>query len=267
MKGAPDRQPPWFYAHRRQDQGEEVFSKAAWVVATWFGCGFAPKAGHCRVAGGSPPVLARGTVGPRRRGRYRARRHPRRGLGGVVVVRELADEDPQVVVADEVAGTLITMLSMAAWSWRAVVVEVFLFRLFGMVKPWPIRKLERLPGGWGVVMDDVGRRCPRRCSMGILRYVRLLPWAGRGASRRRSGGAMRRACGLCPRYSLALRLPPRHRGRKRPLKACGPPSRTTGGHGCVSVRVSVCAAELRRVGSGGAGQARVGLLRRVGAVA
>jgi phosphatidylglycerophosphatase A len=92
-----------------------------------------------------------------------------------VVVRELANEDPQVVVVDEVAGTLITLLPMAAWSWRAVVVGVFLFRLFDIVKPWPIRKLERLPGGWGVVMDDVGAGVLGAVVMGILRYVRVLP--------------------------------------------------------------------------------------------
>ncbi len=92
-----------------------------------------------------------------------------------VVVRELADEDPQVVVVDEVAGTLITLLPMAAWSWRAVVVGVFLFRLFDIVKPWPIRKLERLPGGWGVVMDDVGAGVLGAAVMGMLRYARVLP--------------------------------------------------------------------------------------------
>jgi phosphatidylglycerophosphatase A len=92
-----------------------------------------------------------------------------------VVVRELADEDPQVVVVDEVAGTLITLLPMAAWSWRAVVVGVLLFRLFDIVKPWPIRKLERLPGGWGVVMDDVGAGVLGAAVMGILRHARVLP--------------------------------------------------------------------------------------------
>jgi phosphatidylglycerophosphatase A len=148
----------------------------AWVVATWFGCGLAPKAPGTVGTLGAIPLY------------WLALRGGRAGVGltalavtltGVwaasVVARELAKEDPQVVVVDEVAGTLITMLPMAAWSWRAVVAGVLLFRLFDILKPWPIRKLERLPGGWGVVMDDVGAGVLGAAVMAVLRYSRVLP--------------------------------------------------------------------------------------------
>ena len=148
----------------------------AWVIATWFGCGLAPRAPGTVGTLGAIPLY------------WLALRGGRAGVGvtalavtlaGVwaasVVARELADEDPQVVVVDEVAGTLITMLPMAAWSWRAVVVGVLLFRFFDILKPWPIRKLERLPGGWGVVMDDVAAGVLGAAVMAVLRYARVLP--------------------------------------------------------------------------------------------
>jgi phosphatidylglycerophosphatase A len=58
-------------------------------------------------------------------------------------------------VVDEVAGLLVTMIPMAAVTWRTVLAGFLLFRLFDMTKPWPVRLFERLPGGWGIVMDDV----------------------------------------------------------------------------------------------------------------
>jgi phosphatidylglycerophosphatase A len=72
-----------------------------------------------------------------------------------VVAREVGKKDPQIVVIDEVAGLLITMAAVDALSWQTLLAGFVLFRALDMLKPWPIRKLERLPGGWGIVMDDV----------------------------------------------------------------------------------------------------------------
>ena len=68
--------------------------------------------------------------------------------------------DPGPVVLDEVAGqwvALLVLLLAAAERPGAVAVAVsfFLFRAFDIVKPWPIRRLEQLPGGWGIVVDDL----------------------------------------------------------------------------------------------------------------
>lgn len=70
------------------------------------------------------------------------------------VVRALGAKDPQIICIDEVAGVFIA-LTAAPRSWPGVVAAVVLFRVFDMAKPWPARALERLPGGWGVVLDDV----------------------------------------------------------------------------------------------------------------
>ena len=64
-------------------------------------------------------------------------------------------EDSGFIVIDEMAGFLMTLF-LIPWSARSVVIGFFLFRLFDIVKPFPIRRLEtKLPGGWGVVGDDV----------------------------------------------------------------------------------------------------------------
>ena len=65
-------------------------------------------------------------------------------------------KDPQRVVSDEFAGFLVTVLLFRAPSLTATVVWAFvLTRFFDMVKPPPCRQLERLPGGWGILLDDV----------------------------------------------------------------------------------------------------------------
>jgi phosphatidylglycerophosphatase A len=70
------------------------------------------------------------------------------------VARATGIEDPQFVVIDEVAGQLITMIA-APVSWKTVLVGFILFRGFDIVKPPPVRQLERLPEGFGIVLDDV----------------------------------------------------------------------------------------------------------------
>lgn len=76
----------------------------------------------------------------------------------------LARTDPGEVVIDEVAGQAVTFL-IAAWFLPAdlpmkhcclvAAIGFLLFRALDITKPWPIRKLEALPGGWGVLADDL----------------------------------------------------------------------------------------------------------------
>ena len=62
--------------------------------------------------------------------------------------------DPGLVVIDEVAGMLVTLLAVPV-GFGGAVVGFFAFRLFDIVKPFPARQAERLPGGWGVMTDDL----------------------------------------------------------------------------------------------------------------
>jgi phosphatidylglycerophosphatase A len=73
-------------------------------------------------------------------------------------IESLWGHDSQRIVIDEVAGQMITFVLAGKMrlSGVAVFVGFFLFRLFDITKPFPIRRLEKLPGGTGVMADDVG---------------------------------------------------------------------------------------------------------------
>ena len=71
-----------------------------------------------------------------------------------IAARESGREDPGFVVIDEVAGQWIALLGSPT-DWRHALIALVLFRLFDITKPFPARQLERLPGGWGIVFDDV----------------------------------------------------------------------------------------------------------------
>jgi len=75
------------------------------------------------------------------------------GTAGVTS-KELGRKDPRPIVIDEVCGQLIAYLFVPG-LWIDVAVGFFLFRLFDVIKPYPIRKLENLPMGWGIMADDV----------------------------------------------------------------------------------------------------------------
>ena len=71
------------------------------------------------------------------------------------VVRALERDDPQAVVVDEMVGYWITMMPVLALHWPWLVLGFILFRLFDILKPWPIRGLDReVGGGLGAMLDD-----------------------------------------------------------------------------------------------------------------
>ena len=70
------------------------------------------------------------------------------------VARTSGVKDPQFVVIDEVAGQLIALIA-APLAWKTFLTGFILFRAFDIVKPPPVRQLERLPEGTGIVLDDV----------------------------------------------------------------------------------------------------------------
>lgn len=70
------------------------------------------------------------------------------------VARASSNKDPQFVVIDEVAGQLIALIA-APLGWKTFLAGFILFRAFDIVKPPPVRQLEQLPEGMGIVLDDV----------------------------------------------------------------------------------------------------------------
>ncbi len=67
----------------------------------------------------------------------------------------LGKKDAQSIVIDEIAGYLVSMV-LAPSGWMSVVAAFILFRVFDVIKPWPLKRLQDLRGGVGVVLDDVG---------------------------------------------------------------------------------------------------------------
>jgi phosphatidylglycerophosphatase A len=90
------------------------------------------------------------------------------------VARASGRKDPQYVVIDEVAGQLITLIA-APIAWQSLLLGFILFRAFDIVKPPPVRQLERLPQGVGIVVDDVGAGLYGLAVMQIVLHFGLLP--------------------------------------------------------------------------------------------
>jgi len=88
------------------------------------------------------------------------------------VARATQIKDPQFVVIDETAGQLITLIG-APLTWKSFLVGFILFRAFDIVKPPPVRQLERLPEGTGIVVDDVAAGLYGLAVMQILLHFGL----------------------------------------------------------------------------------------------
>ena len=134
----------------------------AWTAATALGAGFGkPGPGTWGSVAAVLVWFAAGSLS-----------HPSRAtmgwatLAGVIVVtaigipaatrveQECGRTDPGFVVLDEVAGQWLTLVACPI-EWRHALLGLLLFRLFDIVKPWPVRKLERLPGGTGIMLDGI----------------------------------------------------------------------------------------------------------------
>ncbi len=88
-------------------------------------------------------------------------------IGSIVCVRcapasiaATGKKDPSEVVTDEFAGQAVTFIFAGIFAAEGIFVTALfgflLFRFFDIIKPWPLRKLEKLPHGWGVLADDLG---------------------------------------------------------------------------------------------------------------
>jgi phosphatidylglycerophosphatase A len=71
-----------------------------------------------------------------------------------LVARGSGVKDPQFVVIDEVAGQLVALIAVP-FAWKSFLAAFILFRAFDILKPPPVRQLEALPEGTGIVLDDI----------------------------------------------------------------------------------------------------------------
>jgi phosphatidylglycerophosphatase A len=146
----------------------------AWVLSLWFGCGLVPLAPGTAGTLGALPLY------------WWVRPHGVFALAvcaaAITVVgvwsssrvaKACGLKDPQFVCVDEVAGMLVTWLAAPA-GWKGVVAGFLLFRAFDWLKPFPARALERLPGGWGIVLDDVAAGAWGAAALLLMRSLGVL---------------------------------------------------------------------------------------------
>ncbi len=69
-----------------------------------------------------------------------------------IYAKKTAKDDPQEIVIDEVAGYWVSMIGLDV---SYAIVGFFLFRIVDIIKPFPVRTMERLPGGIGIMADDI----------------------------------------------------------------------------------------------------------------
>lgn len=95
------------------------------------------------------------------------------GIPIATKLEKIHGEDPSLVVIDEVAGMLVTYFALNAglMGWIA---GFFWFRFFDILKPFGVRKLEKLGGGMGIMMDDIGAGVLAAIATQAMAY--LLGW-------------------------------------------------------------------------------------------
>jgi phosphatidylglycerophosphatase A len=138
-------------------------SSGAFLIATWFGCGYAPAApGTAGSLAAVVIAIALHYFVGYSAGYERATLLLLTAIllapgiwSASVVARETNKTDPHIVVVDEVIGQWITLAGAATFNWRTYLAAFILFRLLDVWKPPPARQFESFPGGWGIVADDV----------------------------------------------------------------------------------------------------------------
>jgi len=132
---------------------------AVLLIATWFGCGYAPFGPG---TAGSLAALAIAIVLHLAYGSGRGTFLLLTAillLPGIwaadVFAKRIGQKDPHVVVVDEVLGQWLTLAGAATLNWKSWLAAFALFRIFDIWKPPPVRQLEALPGGIGIVADDL----------------------------------------------------------------------------------------------------------------
>jgi phosphatidylglycerophosphatase A len=126
----------------------------AYILGTFFGCGYSP------VGPGTVGSLAAILIAIPIGNRVTIVLLSMVLLGPAIwaagkVAQYESRKDPQIVVIDEVLGQWITLAGASALNWKSFLAALLFFRLFDIWKPWPVRQLEGLSGGIGIVADDL----------------------------------------------------------------------------------------------------------------
>jgi phosphatidylglycerophosphatase A len=134
-------------------------NRFARLLATWFYLGYAPKApgtaGSLGALAIAWPLVQYASFPPWAFAALAAALLAPAIWAADVTARETGKKDPQIVVVDEVVGQWLTLAGATRFNLKSWIAALILFRAFDMWKPAPVRQLERIPGGAGIVLDDV----------------------------------------------------------------------------------------------------------------
>ena len=134
-------------------------TKLAVAIATWFGCGYSPvapgTAGSLAAIGIAYALVEKAQWRPIHFAWLALVALPVGIWSAGVTARQSQSKDPGIVVVDEVLGQWITLAGALSLNWKSWLAAFCLFRLFDIWKLPPVRRLEALPSGLGIVADDV----------------------------------------------------------------------------------------------------------------
>jgi phosphatidylglycerophosphatase A len=80
-------------------------------------------------------------------------------------------KDPGYVVIDEVVGQIVTLLLRPDAAWKWLLTGFVVFRVLDVIKPFPARQAERLPGGWGIMTDDLAAGLYGMVALSLLGFA------------------------------------------------------------------------------------------------
>jgi phosphatidylglycerophosphatase A len=153
---------------------------AVWI-ATSGGAGYFPMApGTAGSAVGVGIVAAIGALSLGRIWQQAAIAGLALGLGALGVwaagqaEKHFGKTDPGQVVIDEVVGQMMTLVLWPGASWKWLLAGFLLFRFFDVLKPFPARRLEHAPGGWGIMLDDVAAGAYSALALVLFGWLRTV---------------------------------------------------------------------------------------------
>lgn len=162
-----------------RERADTLGDRARFLIVTCFGLGCAPAApGTFGALGGLAVYLLIARLAPAGHLWLTAIALALGCFAGVVLApwaeRRWRRKDPQPFVIDEVAGFLLTaLIFQPGLAWGPITIAFIATRFFDILKPWPVRSIERLPAGWGIMADDLCASLYAAAALYALAALRL----------------------------------------------------------------------------------------------
>ncbi len=94
------------------------------------------------------------------------------GVWAATIVEKTDGKDASIINIDEIVGMWLSVIFLPSWlPWYWLIIAFFIFRIFDIIKPPPVNKSQKIPKGWGVMIDDVLAGLYTNLFMRILIYI------------------------------------------------------------------------------------------------